>query len=182
MRTIATDNRNYFASTLTSYGPSKALNPKDNLYIIMNGEWDVAYIRNPGTSEEQAIPGEWTFAWINDGQAIQDVLTVPYRWQSPPSGFKPVVATTVRIFNSSRTQWEGFHVINNQMIFFGVVKTDQNQIMEHFNVPDGPLTVWLYHDLEKDSFKVTVSESADGGLTYRKTAEVWAKRRDTTLR
>jgi hypothetical protein len=175
------DNRNYFASTLTSPGPAKELKPKDNWYLLLMGEWDVAYITGAGTPNEKMVAGEWTFVWINEGQALQDVLTVPYRWQSVPSGFNPVVTTTVRTFNSKKTQWEGFHISEGQMAFFGAVRPNPGQIMEHYQPEGMPLTVWLFSDLTQESFRVTVNQSNDHGATYVQIADIWAKKRTTII-
>jgi hypothetical protein len=174
---IDRDNQTYFATTLMSSGPSADLKVQDNWYMLMNGEWDVAYV---SVGESQALmAGEWTFAWINNGQAIEDVLSVPYQWSKPPEGTAPIQMTTVRIHNPKRQAWEGFHVLDGSMVFFGATKTPHNQLMEHYKTEDGPLVVWHYEDVKRDSFKVTVSHSADNGATWVRVAELWCKRRQT---
>jgi hypothetical protein len=178
---IRRDNQLYFSSSLVSSGPNKAIKPQDNWYSLMTGEWDVAYIINSGTPDETLIAGEWLFTWINNGQAIQDVLSVPYQWQKSPANFTPLQVTTTRMLNAKRSTWEGFHIMNSSLVYFGVTKTPQNQIMEHYQTEDGQLIVWLYSDLSSTSFKVTISQSADKGATYTKVGEMWTKRRETVI-
>jgi hypothetical protein len=178
---LTRDNQSYFAATLTSSGPSKDIKPQDNWYSSLMGEWDVAYITGAQTAQEVVVAGEWTFAWINDGQALQDVLTVPYRWQSPPKGFTPVTTTTVRTFNPKKNQWEGFHIGDGQMVFFGAVRPTSTQIMEHYQPEGLPLTVWLFSEFTNDGFKVTINQSNNGGASYVKVADIWAKKRSTVI-
>jgi hypothetical protein len=178
---IDRDNQTYFATTLMSSGPAKTLTPKDNWFGLMNGEWDVAYIVGAGTPEEVIVAGEWNFTWINNGQAMQDVLSVPYQWSKPSPGVAPIQMTTVRMPNLQRQNWEGFHILDGRMIYFGVVRTASNQIMEHYQLEGEPLMVWMYDDLEMASFKVTINQSTDNGATWTKVADIWAKRRSTVL-
>ncbi|MDR2443791.1 MAG: hypothetical protein LBE31_09775 [Deltaproteobacteria bacterium] len=180
-RTIDRDNQAYFASALMSSGPRKTLRPQDNWYLLMDGEWEVAYIINPGSSDSRIIGGEWSFTWINNGQAVQDVLAVPFQWNKTEEQFEPILITSIRLFNPQRNSWEGFHVMNGVMVYFGVTKTAQNQILEHYQTGDGRLIVWVYSDLNPSSFKVTISQSTDNGATYKAISEMWAKRRDTVI-
>jgi hypothetical protein len=92
-----------------------------------------------------------------------------------------VVTTTVRTYNSKRKQWEGFHISDNQMVFFGAIKPTQSQIMEHYQPEEAPLTVWLFSEINQDSFKVTVNQSNDRGASYVKIADIWAKKRTTVI-
>ena len=127
------------------------------------------------------MAGEWTFTWINDGQAIQDVLSVPYQWAEPSGDIPRIQMTTVRTYNPKRQAWEGFHVLNGAMIYFWVVKTPRNQIIERYQREGEPLIVWLYADLQPDSFKVTISQSTDNGNSWALLGELWCKRRSTVV-
>jgi hypothetical protein len=178
---IDRDNQTYFATTLMSPGPSKNLAPKENWFGLMSGEWDVAYIVGAGTRDEVLVAGEWTFAWINNGQAMQDVLSVPYQWSEPAAGVAPIQMTTIRMPNAQRQNWEGFHVLDGRMIYFGVARTASNQIMEHYQLEGEPLVAWTYYDLEMASFKVAISQSANNGASWTKVADIWAKRRSTVM-
>jgi hypothetical protein len=67
------------------------------------------------------------------------------------------------------------------MIYFGVSKNPQNQIVELYQIEGGPLMAWLYSDVARDSFKVAISRSVNNGASYTVEAELWAKRRRTVL-
>jgi hypothetical protein len=143
----------------------------------------VAWIEKSGSNNDRATPGEWVFSWIDGGKAVQDVLTVPYRWRSPESDFSPMAVTSVRTFNEKIGQWEGFHLSDGRLIYVRVAKPERGggQLMEHFTPEGGPLTVWVFSDISASSFIVKISESLDKGSTYRPKAELWAKKRVPAL-
>jgi hypothetical protein len=145
----------------------------------LEGEWDLAYIVGEGTSQETLTAGEWTFTWINNGQAVQDVLSVPYQWGEPAEGASPIQMTTIRMFNPKRQIWEGMHIMDGAMVFFAVTKNQTNQLIEHYQQDGGPLMVWLFDELTDQSFKVVISSSSNQGASWSKAAEIWAKRRQT---
>ena len=176
---VSRDNQTYFATALTSSGPAKSLSPKDNWYATMGGEWDVAYIL--GGEGGALIAGEWTFSWINNGQAIEDVLSVPYQWGKPPEGVEPIQMTTVRMLNQKRGDWEGIHVIDGAMVYFRTAKAASGQIEERYQIEGAPMTLWTYSEVLQDSFKVTISQTTDQGATRRVVAELWCKRRQTVV-
>jgi hypothetical protein len=179
VKLLERDRRSYFAATLISRGPSEKLKSDDNWYRTMPGEWDIAYTHMPNTSEERIVAGEWTFNWVNDGQALQDVLSVPYRWQKSEDneGFVPVQSTTLRAFNHRRGYWEGFRVEGDQLFFFRGSRNAQGQIIEHYQLEGGPLVVTVLSDMGSNSFRAAVSQSFDNGSSYSLVAEIWAKKR-----
>jgi hypothetical protein len=170
------DTRTYFASSLMSDGPSKTLKPDDNWYLRLNGEWEVAFIQGEGTPNERIIAGEWNYAWINNGEALQDVLTLPFRWLKPPAGVPPILITTIRHFNPIRNAWEGFHIQSGQMFYFGAVRNNA-KIVETYKIENGPIMVWVFDNMLNDSFQVTISQSVDNGSTYQTVGSLWAKKR-----
>ncbi|MDR1394813.1 MAG: zinc ribbon domain-containing protein, partial [Deltaproteobacteria bacterium] len=106
------DSRTFFASSFMADRPALSLKPENNWYLTLNGEWDIAWIQGKDTPEEKIVAGEWVFSWINDGDALQDVMSIPFRWLKLPAGQMPIFITTIRHFNESRSAWEGFHVQN----------------------------------------------------------------------
>ncbi|MDR0547846.1 MAG: zinc ribbon domain-containing protein [Deltaproteobacteria bacterium] len=173
------DTQSFFAGSLMSEGPSKSLRPENNLFIGFSGEWEVAYIQGQDglESEEKITAGEWTFTWINNGEAIQDVLTVPNRWLKPPPGQTPISMTTIRHFNQTKKTWEGFHIQSGQMFYFGSTEGNQNQIFESYQIENGPIMAWVFENIQSDSFQVAISQSSDNGSSYQPVGRIWAKKR-----
>jgi hypothetical protein len=164
-----------------SYSPSPSLKPQDNWYVLLPGEWDVAYVTGLGSRDERIVAGEWNFAWVNDGQALQDVLTVPYRWQKAPADFAPIQSTSARVFNPKLGHWDGFHIDDGHLIFFRASKNTQGRIMEHYQTEGGPLVVTVFSDFKPGSFKATISQSTNNGGNYTLVGEIWAKKREAVI-
>ena len=68
-----------FINVLVSKGKSNLIQEKDNLYGQFVGEWDFEWVDNQGTTGERHVQGEWIFAWVLEGTAIQDVFICPSR-------------------------------------------------------------------------------------------------------
>jgi hypothetical protein len=178
-RAKRTDRRNYFAASLMFDRPSATLKEEDNWYGIFAGEWDAAWITGTGTPQERIVQGEWNFTWINGGEAVQDILAIPYLWESPGKD-APVRASTMRTFNRETGFWEGVHLQAGKIFPFAASKNQDGNIYESYQ--DGQLIVtWIFYNITQDGFQVTVNQTSDGGRTYSLAAEIWAKRRIVDL-
>jgi hypothetical protein len=176
-KAVARDNRSYFSNSLMASAPSKELKVNDNWYGQLTGEWDVAWTEGQGTADQKIIPGEWNISWINDGEAMQDLLNVPYRWQTKNYNREPIRRTSLRVFNKSRSAWEGFHAQAGQLLFFQTSKNPKGQLVESFRLDESTFEAWVFDEILSDSFKVTISQSTNQGQSYHQIGEIWAKRR-----
>jgi sialic acid synthase SpsE len=158
-----------------SEGPSKSLKPENNWYNGLLGEWEVAWLQGQDSSDEKIMASEWMFAWINNGEALQDVLSLPFRWLKPPSGVNSLSMTTARHFNATRKAWAGFHIHSGQMCYFGGTR-NQNQAIEPYQMENGPIMAWVFENIQPDSFKVAISQSTDNGSTFKMVGEIGLKR------
>jgi hypothetical protein len=175
MRATMADRRNYFALAMMAERNSIDIMPEDNWYGIFVGEWDVAWITGRGTEAEKIVQGEWIFSWINRGEAIEDVMAVPYRWES--SKGDPIIATAVRAYDTSAGAWRGFRVQDGRAFHFSASRNQDRNIYETYQ--DGTLLVtWIFFNITQEGFQVTLNQTTDGGMTYSMTAEIWAKRRE----
>ena len=89
-----------FINVLVSKGKSNLIPEKDNLYGQFVGEWDFEWVDNQGTTGERHVQGEWIFAWVLEGTAIQDVFICPSR-KARIKDYQPdaAYATAVRMYN-----------------------------------------------------------------------------------
>jgi hypothetical protein len=169
------DRRNYFAASLMYDRPSANLSAEDNWYGAFAGEWDAAWITGSGTSDEKIVQGEWNFTWINGGEAFQDILSVPYLWEAK-KGPSPIRASTMRTFNKDSGGWEGVHLQGGRIFPFNASRNRDGNIFESYQ--DGQLLVtWVFYNITREGFQVSVNQTADGGRNYTMAAEIWAKRR-----
>ena len=96
-----------FINVLVSKGKSNLIPEKDNLYGQFVGEWDFEWVDNQGTTGERHVQGEWIFAWVLEGTAIQDVFICPSR-KARIKDYQPdaAYATTVRMYNPNTEAWD----------------------------------------------------------------------------
>jgi hypothetical protein len=174
------DSRSFFAGSLMSDGPSKALKAENNWYVGLAGEWDVAFIQTDSQGQEKITAGEWIFAWINGGDALEDVLAIPFRWLKPEKDQVSIIMTSVRHFNPTKGLWEGFHIQSGQMYYFEANR-GQNQLMESYRLENGPIMVWVFENVQRESFQVAISQSNDNGGTFQQFGRIWAKKRAITI-
>ena len=95
-----------FIDALVSSGKSNLIPERDNLYGQFVGEWDFEWIDGRGTPEERHVEGEWIFAWVLEGTAIQDLFICPSR-KARIKDYQPdaAYATTVRMYNPDSGTW-----------------------------------------------------------------------------
>jgi hypothetical protein len=177
-RAARDDRRNYFANTLISERASPRISDSDNWYAPFVGEWEAALVTGFGTDSQKIVQGEWNFSWINAGEAMQDILAVPYLWDSAKAK-NPLRASTLRTYNEERGVWEGVHVQAGRIFPFNATRNPDGNIYESYLDGQSQVT-WIYYNIADDGFQVTVNQTEDGGRTYRLSAELWAKRRGIT--
>lgn len=64
---------------LLSNGPHEDLSPADRLFEPFIGSWDLDITWYGHGAVTRRAKGEWHFAWVLEGRAIQDVWVVPPR-------------------------------------------------------------------------------------------------------
>ncbi|WP_285815242.1 hypothetical protein [Phocaeicola sartorii] len=96
-----------FINVLVSKRKSNLIPERDNLYGQFVGEWDFEWVDHQGTADERHIQGEWIFAWVLEGTAVQDVFICPLR-KARIKDYQPdaAYATTVRMYNPDTGTWD----------------------------------------------------------------------------
>ena len=96
-----------FINVLVSKRKSNLIPERDNLYGQFVGEWDFEWVDHQGTADERHIQGEWIFAWVLEGTAVQDVFICPSR-KARIKDYQPdaAYATTVRMYNPDTGTWD----------------------------------------------------------------------------
>ena len=96
-----------FIDALVSKGKSNLVPERDNLYGQFVGEWDFEWVDSLGATGERHVKGEWIFAWVLEGTAIQDVFICPSR-TARIKDYQPdaAYATSVRMYNPSTGMWD----------------------------------------------------------------------------
>lgn len=142
------------------------------------GSWalDVIYY-NSDRSIRRRTPGEWHFAWVLEGRAIQDVWMIPPRAQRSPG---PVPAgeygMTVRFYDAKlrawRSTWHG--PVNGYVLPFIASAVGDEIILERNE--NGETTRWIFACIQSASFHWRAVASTDGGESWRLDEEMFATR------
>ncbi len=157
-------------AVLHADGPHASLGEQAAAFDRFVGTWDCDYshFAEDGSVSDR-YSGTVTFGWIIDGRAMQDV------WIGD-AGNGDVgerdIGTSIRFFDPESRLWTVVWIAPQG----GVVTMvkggwrDDRIVLEGENA-DGTLRRWSFNDIRQDSFVWRGERSADGGSTWRLTAE-----------
>jgi hypothetical protein len=156
---------------LRADGPHPSLRDELMLFGQFVGAWDlwVEFFSDDGECTYRQ-PGQWSFAWVLDGRAIQDVLTYPLTGQADRG-----IGTSLRSYDPASRRW--------QVIWLGAITVilhggqHGEEILLEGPDPDGTLNQWRFTDVTGTSFTWTGHESADRGATWHLRQRMTATRR-----
>jgi hypothetical protein len=168
-------------ANFTARGPAADLASELMLFGQFVGDWDVAitYWHPDGTQEEDA--GEWSFAWILEGHAVQDVWRIPSRAESERTG-RPVrgLGTTIRFFDRTIGAWRStWHGINGYVLAF-IARQIADEIVLERSEGD-VITRWIFSEVQSDQFRWRNVTSTDNGSTWRHVQEMRVIRKERPL-
>jgi hypothetical protein len=98
-----------FVNALVSSAPSSELGDAATVYDWLIGSWHVE-IRHFGPAGEPTLDlvGEWHFAWVLEGRAVQDVLIAPTRTSRAANTSREGnrYGSTLRVYNRQTKHWD----------------------------------------------------------------------------
>jgi len=169
-----------FHEALESSVRAAEISPENDIYAPLLGSWDVQVVDYPETGEPVRNSGEWHFARVLEGRAVQDVWIVPPRGaRFPASRNNNRYGSSLRIFDPARNAWKVIWV--NPVT--GVEShlrghREGNQLVHVGRQDGGDLYRWTFSDISNDSFNWSGEASSDDGETWRLEAEFFAQRKD----
>lgn len=166
---------------LPASGPHPDLVDKLMLFGQFVGVWDlrVQFYDDDGRSLFDQ-PGTWSFGWVLDGRAIQDVLVYPAFGDPPASGpGTRGIGTSVRYFNPRTDTWHvsWFGVVSGTLVILQGGRVGDEIHLTSEPEPDGTLNHWMFTAVSPDGFVWKGYESADEGTTWRLRQRMQATRR-----
>lgn len=169
-----------FVSALLSNTLSAEIPVKDDLYGCLIGRWDVmAYDRQSDGSTCQ-VHGEWIFARVLEGRAIQDIWIAPLRAErtSQMSRQGNRYGTSLRMYNPNDKQWTSYW-INPVSGAFDKLQTRKagKDIVQEGKDEEGYPMRWIFTDITDDSFRWYAEHTLDGGNSWKVEAEFLGKRK-----
>jgi hypothetical protein len=167
-------------SRLLADGPAPDLAKEMDLYGRLNGRWRTLITYFPLDGPERREEGEWTFSYALEGRAVIDVWQVPPRAQL--GGMKGVTSREcglcVRVYDFRLKLWRfTFHApVHGTTIDMLAFEVGPDIVQERFY--DGRCERWIFSDISHEQFFWRSVVSMDGGVSWRLTQTVQA-RRDT---
>jgi hypothetical protein len=167
-----------FLEALWAKGPLARQAERMTLYDALLGDWNVDVVDYDPDGSRRTTNGEWHFAWVLEGRAIQDVFIVPPRGAregQPIQGNR--CGTTVRVYDPAADVWRITWInpvsgaINTLM-----GRKQGEEIVQEGKDADGSLNRWIFSDVTAQSFRWRGEVSTDEGKTWRLGAEFFGRR------
>jgi hypothetical protein len=138
---------------LASAGPSPGLALEDQIFAPFIGSWDlvVTWFENGRPKREER--GEWHFAWVLGGRAVQDVWIVPPRseWATHPDPYE--YGTSIRFHDAGIGAWRSTWIgpVRGAVHTFLARRIDAEIVLETLK-HDGRKMRWIFSDIRRDTF------------------------------
>ncbi|MGD2034043.1 MAG: putative glycolipid-binding domain-containing protein [Bacteroidales bacterium] len=166
-----------FREVLVTAQASESIGNEKDMYDWLIGSWDAKVIdyKKDGTKITQE--GEWHFAWVLEGRAIQDVWIVPGRGNRNTIEEGNRYGTSLRVFNPEKQLWE-LTWLNPVTGAFDRLegKEIDGELVYEGTDKEGNLQRWTFKEIKQNSFHWTGELSTDGGKTWKLEAEFFLTR------
>lgn len=142
------------------------------------GSWDVQvrfYDERASVTYDES--GTWSFGWVLDGRAIQDVLITPnYRTRRRLPGERGI-GTTLRYLEPGSGQWRvvWLGAVTGILLFLTARQVGDEMWIEGPDA-DGSDLRWIFSGIQPDRFHWKGLTSRDGGRTWRLEQEIRGSR------
>jgi hypothetical protein len=140
-----------FTEALLATAPHPDIPPEHRLFEPFVGSWNIVVRwfdaeRRVSRTEE----GEWHFAWVLEGRAIQDVWIVPRR--GPGATERYECGATLRFFDPAIEAWRSTWIGPKRCVVqpFIARRAGDEIILE--TITDGDVMHWIFSDVTQDAF------------------------------
>jgi hypothetical protein len=165
-----------FLAALPASGPHPDHERDLMLFGRFVGEWRVRIQMIQEGQIRYDERGFWSFAWVLDGRAVQDVLIAPNHATKSDLAGERSIGTTVRYFHPPSGEW---HVV-----WFGattgvVARLTGRAMGDEIWIEaedDGIRFRWVFTDISDDAFHWKGMASEDDGRTWTLLQEMFAER------
>lgn len=159
-------------AALGANGPAQDLLGKADIFGWLVGAWDLEVLDSESEGMHRVNEGEWHFAWVLEGRAIQDVLIAPRLAQrrncAPIRGNR--YGTGLRLYDTTKNRWRGFWIDPLQ----ATVEMLHIEKLSDEIVETGENTRSVFSTIARDSFRYSIRKMRDG--MWKKIAEISARR------
>jgi hypothetical protein len=136
--------------------------PENAFVDRLIGTWDVTYDLYDKDGKVRHVPGQVTYAWILDGEALQEI------WSDVDGKAVKPYGTMISYMDAKHGRWNETWVYPGAgmtMLVSGNVVDGRMVLTGHDQ--DGALQRWTTGDIQADAFVGRYESSQDGGKTWR---------------
>ena len=167
------------ADALIADGPAPEHRDALMLYGQFVGEWELEWTGYQNGAPALTERGEWIFAWILEGRAVQDVWIIPERARRGEPGVpEGEYGTTIRIYDPQddvwKITWSG-PLNGARRTFLG--RKEGDEIVQEGERESGEALRWIFSDITATSFRWQSFVSPDDGVTWERAEEMRVRRR-----
>lgn len=164
---------------LIADGPSPEIPPEDRIYDWLIGSWSARVVDYPGDGRQLESTGEWHFARVLEGRAIQDVWISPPRTlrnrDTPKQGNR--YGTSIRVYHVRERRWHVTWINPVSGVLNTLVGRKQgDSIIQEGTDDAGHPIRWIFTDAIRDLARWYGERSMDGGKSWTLEAEFFLRR------
>jgi hypothetical protein len=177
---VATQRTVDLGAALAAGGPHPDHAEELMLFGQFVGEWELDWACFAESGEQvETERGEWIFAWVLEGRAIQDVWIIPERARRGEPGMPPgEYGTTLRVYHPRLDAWVitwNGPIQGVRRLFLGR-RSGPDIVLEGQNEDGYPMR-WIFSEITERSFRWTSVVSTDGEETWRLREEMRVRRK-----
>jgi len=168
------------AATLAADGPHPEHAEELMLFGQFVGEWELDWACYDETGEPtETERGEWIFAWVLEGRAVQDVWIIPERDRRGEPGL-PLgeYGTTLRVYHPRLDAWVitwNGPIKGVRRLFLGR-RSGPDILVDGRNENGDPMR-WIFSEITERTFRWSSVVSTDGEETWRLREEMRVRRK-----
>lgn len=160
---------------LEAAGPHPDIPVGQRVFEPFIGSWDLDVTWWDGDEFVRREEGEWHFAWVLEGRAVQDVWIVPRRGQREAVPDPYEYGTSLRFYDPVIDAWRSTWVGPTQrLVRTFVARRVGDDVVLDARLEDGRRLRWSFADITPDSF--TWSNATEDGGTWSVTQRFTARR------
>ncbi len=162
---------------LAAHGPHPDHHDELMLFGQFVGSWDLDVTWYEAGSPVRREKGEWHFAWVLEGRAVQDIWIVPPRIERGSRTDLYEYGSSMRFYDPALGAWRSTWIgpMRGGVILFIARGIGDEIVLEGRDAEDERPMRWVFSEIAPDRFLWRNTVSADAGQT-------WTTQQDFTCR
>jgi hypothetical protein len=138
--------------------------PNRRIFAPFIGAWDLDVTWYEDGARARREPGEWHFAWVLEGRAVQDVWIVPPRKSRSRSAQLYEYGTSLRFYDPKIDAWRSTWIgPMTGAVYTFVARGDHQRVTLESTADATKARRWIFSDIGAESFKWENFEQSEGG-------------------